>query len=201
MGWGSFDRGMRGRTGLRISYGSRRVGDATIGAWTRAALWLAVLLYGAHAGAAMYEILVVTPAWAADPPQSVRAWSTLTKAAIQPMAYQEPAILALGGVSLLVLWLSIWRTAARPWMVFSGALGVALVASTIIYAFPILERTLRDGGAGLTDQEIVNEVHAWHWWCQVRLVILLAAWASLQMALVRASVRHSGQSLLTSRQP
>jgi hypothetical protein len=107
----------------------------------------------------------------------------------------------VGSVSMLVLWLSIWRTAARPWMVFSGTLGVALVASTVVYAFPILERILRDSGAGLTDQEIVNEVHAWQWWCRVRLVVLLAAWATSLMALVRVSVRHSGQWLSTSRQP
>jgi hypothetical protein len=159
------------------------IDGSAIGALTRAALWLAVLLYGAHAGAAMYEMLVVTPVWAAEPPQSVRAWGIMTKAAVQPMAYQEPAILALGSVSLLVPWLSIWRTAARPWVVFSGALGVALVASTVVYAFPILERTLRDGGAGLTDQEIINQVHAWQWWCDVRLVILLAAWVASLTAL------------------
>ena len=101
MAWDSFSHGTRGRTGLRISYGDRRVSDATIGAWTRATLWLAVLLYGAHAGAAMYEMLVVTPAWAADPPQSVRAWNRMTKAVVQPMAYKEPAVLALGSVSVL----------------------------------------------------------------------------------------------------
>jgi hypothetical protein len=93
----------------------------------------------------------------------------------------------------LALWLSMWRIAGRRWMVLSGVLGITLVAATVLFAFPILERGLRDGGAGLTDRQIALDARAWQLWCKVRLVLLMAAWAASLVALVPASSRQGDQ--------
>jgi hypothetical protein len=114
------------------------------------------------------------------------------------MAYKEPATLALGTVSVVMLWLSMWKTAARSWMALAGALGVALVAATVVFALPILERTMREGGTRLTDGEIVLDVQAWQLWCKLRLMLLVAAWAASLMALVRSSSRQLSEWLPTS---
>jgi heme/copper-type cytochrome/quinol oxidase subunit 3 len=157
-------------------------------------LWLAVLLFGAHAGASLYEMLVVTPLWASDPPRSVREWGLLAQADLRPMAYKEPALLALGCVSMAVLWLSsAGKTAARGWMVLSGVLGIVFVAATMLFSFPIFEH-IKNGGAGLTDLQIIETVNKWNLWCDARIVMLLSTWVASLVALIRSSSRPKGES-------
>lgn len=159
----------------------------------RAVLWLAVLLFGAHAGASLYEMLVVTPQWVLHSSQFLRDSGGATSAVLRPMAYKEPAVIVLGTVSMAMLWLSMWRSAARGWMAVAGGLGVMLVTATVLVAFPILERSMRDVGAGLADGDIALDAQAWELWCTLRLLLLLAAWAASLTALVRASSRQFGQ--------
>jgi hypothetical protein len=187
MKWGSSRR-----RAAPLGFRSSAEAGGWVGVWSRASLWLAVLLFGGHAGASLYEMLVVMPLWTAESAEALRQWSATTQDAIRLMAYKEPAALALGMVSIVLLWLSMWRPAAFGWMLVSSLLGIVLVAATVLFAFPFLERSMQDVRNG-TDGEILRDMQAWQLWCMARLALLMAAWAASLFGLLRASSRSSGQ--------
>lgn len=152
---------------------------------TRSILWLATLALGIHAGAAVYEMLVVTPLWAGDPPQSVRGFNAVAGFAIEPLSYKLPAMAVLGFVSFAALSVGVGISAGRIWALTAGMLGLALVAATFLHAIPILQRTIGTSGEGLTDAQIVEDVRAWITWSRVRIALLIVAWLAAVTALVQ----------------
>lgn len=152
---------------------------------TRAILWLATLVLAIHTGAALYEMMVVTPLWASDPPQSLRGFNAAAEYAIEPLSYKMPAIAVLAFVSFAALSVAFGLTAGRAWALLAGVLGLAIAAATFLYAFPILRRTIETSGAGLTDAQIVEDVHAWITWSRIRITVLIVAWIAAVAALVR----------------
>ncbi|MGH8238599.1 MAG: hypothetical protein ACREXP_16475 [Steroidobacteraceae bacterium] len=156
---------------------------------TRLTLWFAALVLGIHIGAAVYEMMVVTPLWAGAPPQSVRGFNPVAEFAIRPLTYKLPAIAVLAFASFALLSVAMGKATGRGWTLLAGGLGLVLVIATVGYAFPILRRTIVANGAGLTDAEIVQQVHAWIFWSRVRLTILIVAWTAVIVGLVQRTAR------------
>lgn len=158
-------------------------------ALSRLTLWFAALVLGVHIGAAVYEMVVVTPLWAGNPPQSVRGFNPVAEFAIQPLTYKMPAIVALAFVSFALMSVAVGRATGRVWTLLAGALGLALAAATASHAIPILRRTIVENGAGLTDAQIVEHVHAWLVWSRLRLAGLIVAWTAIIVGLVQRSAK------------
>lgn len=151
----------------------------------RFTLLLAILVLGSHIGAAVYEMVVVTPLWAGNPPQSVRSFNPVADFAIEPLSYKRPAIIVLAITAFSLLSLGSSRGAGRAWSFLAGAVALALVVATILHAFPLLQRTIVERGAGLTDAQILEQVHAWLLWSRVRSAALVLAWAAAVAALLQ----------------
>ena len=156
---------------------------------TRLILWLAVLVLGIHIGAAVYEMVVITPLWAGNPPASVRGFNPVADFAIEPLSYKRPAIIVLAVTAFGLLSVGSRRGAGRAWSLLAGAIVLALAAATVLHAFPILRRTIGTNGAGLSDLQIVEHVNAWLLWSRVRVAGLALAWAAAVAALVQLYTR------------
>lgn len=153
--------------------------------FTRFVLGLSVLVLGVHLGAAVYEAVVVAPLWTGNPPESVRGFNPIAEFAVEPLSYKLPAVAVLAVVSVGLLLIGIAKGAGRAWALLAGALGLVLVAVTIFYAFPILRRTIVTNGAGLTDDQIVEQVRAWLLWSRLRIGMLIIAWTLTIVALLQ----------------
>lgn len=153
----------------------------------RLTLWFAALVFGVHIGAALYEMVVVTPLWAGNPPQSVRNFNPVAEFAIRPLSYKLPAIVVLSFASFSLFSVAIGNAAGRAWAVAAGLLGLAIAIATIAHAVPILRRTIVENGASLTDSQIIEQVHSWIVWSRLRLLALLLAWIGTVAALLKRS--------------
>jgi hypothetical protein len=155
--------------------------------FSRLTLWFAALVFGAHIGAAVYEVIVVTPLWADNAPQSVRNFNPVAEFAVRPLSYKVPAIVVLAFASLSVMSVAIGRPEGKIWGLLAGLLGLAIAIASIAHAVPILQRTIVENGASLTDAQIIEHVHAWVLWSRLRLIALLLAWIATVASLLRRS--------------
>lgn len=153
----------------------------------RLTLWLAALVFGVHIGAATYEMVVVTPLWAGDPPQSVRGFNPVAEFAVRPLSYKLPAVAVLTFASFGLFSVAVGKATGRGWVLLAGMLGLTVAIATIIHAVPILRRTIVENGASLTDSEVIEQVRAWILWSRSRLLALLVAWVATIAALLRRS--------------
>lgn len=169
----------------RLSFNRRRRVTNLLKSTTQLMLWLAAFVLGIQIGAAIYEMIVITPLWTGNPPQSVRDFNPVAQFAVEPLSYKIPAVGVLAAVSVGLLSLSIGRGPLRLWVVLAGSIGVALAIATVMYAFPILRNTIVHNGAGLTDPQIIEQVRAWLNWSRVRLLALVVAWISTIVALLQ----------------
>lgn len=151
----------------------------------RFTLLLAVLVLGGHIGAAVYEMVVITPLWAGNPPQSVRNFNPVADFAIEPLSYKRPAIIVLAVTAFGLLSVGSRRGAGRAWSLLAGTVALALVVATSLHAFPLLQRTIMEKGARLTDAQILEQVHAWLLWSRMRIAALVLAWAAAVAALLQ----------------
>jgi hypothetical protein len=143
----------------------------------QAVLSVAALAFGIHLGAAIYETVVITPLWAAAPPQSVRGFNPVAEFAVHPLSYKIPAVSVLAVVSLALMLIAI-STRIHYWMLLAGGIGTLIAAGTILHAIPLLRELVVSHGEGLTDAQIVTQVEAWLLWSRIRIAGLLVAWAA-----------------------
>ena len=159
---------------------------------TETILWVFVLLAGLVAGGALFEHTVLTPLWAAAPPESVVAWKY---GAIQGRFFARvtPLYGLFGLAMLIVAWMMPWRR--RVWALVAGACAITTLIWTLVFFIPILGKTQETGGAGLTGEEITrltNQFAAWSW---VRWAVVVVSWISAMRALtMRAGHSESWDS-------
>jgi hypothetical protein len=132
-------------------------------------------------------MVVVTPLWASNPPQSVRGFSPVAEFAVQPLSYELPAVAVLAFASFGLLSAGAGSAMGRGWALLAGVLGLAVAIATIAHAVPILRRTIVENGAGLTDSQLIEQVRAWVLWSRLRLLVLLVAWIAAIAGLLRRS--------------
>jgi predicted tellurium resistance membrane protein TerC len=84
------------------------------------------------------------------------------------------------GLSSLVLVIVSWLMPGRQrtWALLAGLSGIIVVAATLLFFIPILQKTQVTRGAGLSGVEItrlVNQFEAWHWG---RWAVLIGGWVA-----------------------
>lgn len=153
-------------------------------AFAQIALWLFVVSAGLVSGASTFEHLVLTPLWAGSLPESVRTWP---HGGIQG-AFFAP-VTPLYGLFSLALALGCWWMPARQrsWSLLAGVSGVVVVAATIVFFLPILQKTQGTRGAGLSDAEIIRLVGQFQAWHIARWTLLVSGWLAGLRALSLSS--------------
>lgn len=142
-----------------------------------AALWLAVLVTGLQLGGSVYEHFVITPLWAGSPPASVRNWNPVPEFAIVPGEFWvRSALAALPAMIGLFVAACLSRRPVRLWCLVAALCSLAVMIATGSFFVPILQETILNGGADLSDAEIVRKVHLWTTWNSLRFSVGLVGW-------------------------
>jgi hypothetical protein len=136
-------------------------------------LWLFVISAGLVSGGSVFERLVVTPLWAASPPESVTQWKY---GGIQGAFFGLLTPL-YGLFSLALAVATRWMPSRqRTWALVAGISGVITLIWTVLFFLPILQKTQVTAGAGLSGEEItrlVNQFQTWQWG---RWALLFGGW-------------------------
>jgi uncharacterized membrane protein len=147
-------------------------------------LWALVVASGVLVGGSVFERIVVTPLWAASPPESVTAW---TLGAIQrPFFIVVTPLWALLSLGVLAL-ASALPEPARPWARTAGIIGVCVMIATIAFFVPLLEKTEANRGAGLSSADIARFTRMFVHWSYLRSAVALGGWLAALRALTLAS--------------
>lgn len=136
-------------------------------------LWLFVLSASILTGGSIFEHVVLTPLWAGSLPESVTQWPY---GSIQGKFFM--VVSPLYGLFSLAL-ITVFRLMPRrqqKCVLAAGVSGIIVIAATMLFFLPILEKTLSSRGTGLTGEEItrlVNQFQTWHW---LRWAVLISGW-------------------------
>ena len=153
-------------------------------------LWLFVISAGLVSGGSIFERLVVTPLWAASPPESVTQWQLGgIQGAFFGVASPLYGVFALG-LAIAARWMPRRQ---RSWALMAGVSGVVTVVWTAAYFLPILQKTQVTAGAGLSGEEITSLVNQFHTWQWSRWALLIGGWlAGLRALSLTVSARPPG---------
>jgi hypothetical protein len=143
-------------------------------------VWCFVLSAGVMCGGSIFEHVVVTPLWAGSPPESVRQWP---HGGIQGSFFAiASSLYALLSIALAVA--SRWMPARqRSWALCAGLSGIIVVAITVLFFLPILDKTEVSRGAGLSDDEITRLVTDFKTWNWGRWALMIGGWIAALRAL------------------
>jgi hypothetical protein len=174
--------------------------------WSRAWGALAVLAFGIHLGASVYEAAVVAPLWSVAPPESVAAWAKLDVRPDPSQLFQ--ALVAIIFVSTGIAWISGvsqrgWR---RWWLTVAFACAGGLVF--VVMSITSIERALF-GVATVGGRDAAGVVALTGDWVRtsaIRIVVLLVgAWAAYRAQAagiggrVRRTEREAGEAPVGAR--
>jgi len=148
-------------------------------------LWFYEVMASLVFGATVYETLVVHPAWSRKPPESFRGFvGTPISRMDLPMFWKPVAALyALSGLGALGLAL---RTGSQGVAIIASAVcAIAVVAWTLFYFRPTIERFLGDGGANTPAERSQAEARRWIRLNWVRAGLVALSWWGALGALAR----------------
>jgi len=148
-------------------------------------LWFYALMASVVFGATVYETLVVHPAWSRKPPESFRGFvgTPISRMNI-PMFWKVVAPLyALSGLG--VLGLALWTGSQGLAIIASAVCAVAVVAWTLTYFRPTIERFLGEGGGNTPAERSQVEARRWIRLNWVRAGLVALSWWGALSALAR----------------
>ena len=140
----------------------------------RILLWITVIAWGFWLGGLIYEMVVITPLWSANLPNSVIEWNTRPDFVINPTRFYLPIVLALILSSLLATILNWKSDSRRIWLILSTVCVITTFAFTLVYFFPKNEVLFRSQFTGLSGEEITMIANAWTRanWIRVGIMIV-----------------------------
>lgn len=134
--------------------------------WTKAFLWIAVLVGGPLVGAKLFDLVVLAGAWSANPPRSLammpygEAWPVDTGVFFIPFS----ALMLIASFGALTAgWTTPWR---YRWLLCVPSLGILALLILTVMAFWPMNAALWYHGIGspkdtLTDAESITMAHRW----------------------------------------
>jgi len=143
-------------------------------------LWLLVVSAGLLTGGSVFERLVVTPLWAASPPESVHAWPHgLVQGSFFRWASPAYALSSLATVTVSFF----LPPGAALWARLAGGVGVLVIAWTAVFFIPILQKTEMSRGAGIPPGEVARLTQAFVTWGLWRTMLAFGGWLAAIRAL------------------
>jgi Domain of unknown function (DUF1772) len=147
-------------------------------------LWFLAVMASLVFGAAVYETLVVHPAWSRNPPESFVGFRGVPMSRMNIGAFWIPVapLYALSGLMALVRGLLL-GTAGTP-LIVSAVCAVAGVAWTLVYFRPTIERFIQDGGGDVPAARLQAQARRWIALNWIRTAMVVVSWWGALHALV-----------------
>lgn len=124
-------------------------------------LFVTVIAWSLWFGALMYEVSVITPLWSGDLPTSVVEWNSRPNYVVNPTPYYVPVALTTVLSSILVGSIG-WRFVRRRSALFLSAVcSTSALVFTLLYFFSRNEVLFRNGGIGLSGEQISITAYEW----------------------------------------
>jgi hypothetical protein len=145
--------------------------QSTRGAWLTSFLWINVFAWSVAFGGKLFELMVVIPSWAADPPSSLSLMPYGPRYPFNPGDFYQPlGVVALVGCvgSLLCGWRTPANYKVLLWVPFAVLLVTAAVTPTLFW--PMITALYRagTGTAPLSDAAVDALLNKWLWYDWLR---------------------------------
>jgi hypothetical protein len=139
-------------------------------------LWLYSAMASVVFGAAVYEALVVHPAWSRKPPESFVAFMGTPVDRMNLAAFWIPAapLLALSAVASVAV--AAIQGTLNLILIASAACAVTAVAWTLTYFRPTVVRFLEQQGGNAPPERLQAEARRWIVLNWFRVVLIAVAW-------------------------
>ena len=139
-------------------------------------LWLYSAMASLVFGAAVYEALVVHPAWSRKPPESFVAFMGTPVGRMNLAAFWIPVapLLALSAVASVAV--AAIQGTLTPVLIASAACAVIAVAWTLIYFRPTVARFLEQQGGNAPAERLQAEARRWIVLNWIRVVLIVVSW-------------------------
>jgi len=147
------------------------------------ALWFYAVMVSVVFGASVYEALVVHPAWSRKPPESFRGFVGTPVSRMDLPRFWVPVapLYALSGLGTLGLALLAGDQGGA--IIVSAFCAIAVVAWTLLYFRPTIERFLTGGGEGTPPERLQVEARRWIGLNWVRVGLVAISWWGVLMTL------------------
>jgi Domain of unknown function (DUF1772) len=153
---------------------------------TRGFLWVSVAAWGIGLGAKIFDLLVLSTAWGANPPQSFDLLPYGKQFPIDPGNFFQPlsVFILLGSLGALI---SGWKTPRgyRQWLIIAMASFVVIWIATPTLFWPMINEqwAAHRGRIVRTDAQLVALVHRWILFDSLRVVAIAAGFFASVKAL------------------
>lgn len=164
--------------------------QSTRNTWLSVFLWINVIAWSIAFGGKLFELVVVIPSWAANPPESLSLMPYGPRYPFNPGDFFQPlGLVALVGCvgSLICGWHAPARYKILLWVPFAVLLVTAVATPTLFW--PLITALYRagTGTAPLSESAVQALVHKWLWYDWIRAALGIPA---LGCAVQALSMRH-----------
>ena len=138
-------------------------------------LWFYSVMVSVVFGASVYEALVVHPAWSRKPPESFRGFVGTPVSRMDLPRFWVPVapLYALSGLGTLGL--ALLSGSHGEAIIVSAVCAIAVVAWTLLYFRPTIERFLT-GGGNIPPERLQVEARRWIGLNWVRVGLIAISW-------------------------
>jgi hypothetical protein len=162
--------------------------------WLTFFLWVSVIAWSLGFGGKLFELVVVIPSWAANPPESLSLMPYGPRYPFNPGDFFQPlGVVALVGClgSLICGWYAPVRYKVLLWVPFGILLLTAVATPTLFW--PLIRDLYRAGTGAAPHSEAAAQalVIKWLWYDWIRAALGIPAFGCAVQAL-RASDRALG---------
>ena len=148
-------------------------------------LWFYAVMVSVVFGASVYEALVVHPAWSRKPPESFRGFVGTPVSRMDLPRFWVPVapLYALSGLGTLGL--ALLAGSQGEAIIVSTVCAIAVVAWTLLYFRPTIERFLASGGGSTPPERLQAEARRWIGLNWVRVGLVAISWWGALSTLAR----------------
>lgn len=148
-------------------------------------LWFYAAMASLVFGASVYETLVVHPAWSRKPPESFRGFVGTPVSRMNIPAFWIPVAPLYALSALAALGLALHTGNQGIALIVSAACAVGVVAWTLLYFRPTIERFLEAGGGTTPAERLPIEAQRWIRLNWIRTGLVAISWWGVLSAMAR----------------
>ena len=139
-------------------------------------LWFYAVMVSLIFGASVYETLVVHPAWSRKPPESFREFVGTPVSRMNIRAFWVPVAPLYALSALAALGLAYSAGSQGIALIVSTACAVVIVAWTLLYFRPTIERFLEVGAGNAATEHLQSQARRWIQLNWVREGLIAISW-------------------------
>lgn len=148
---------------------------------TRAFLWLSVLTWGVGLGGKLFDLLVFSRDWGANPPDSLSLYPYGRRFPVNPGDFFQPLSILMA-IAILGALISGWKTprSYRIWLILPVIMFVLIWIATPTLFWPMISEIYlaAKGTTPVPKGEMLQLVHRWFLYDSLRVVVIAAGFLS-----------------------